>query len=114
MIENASLGQIQENIEFQRLRLETLFKTLNSADNILANRDHLWGKRTINLFLRMDEISINKIEELIPTIRQVLVEYNQLRKLENELTEAALITRRIQHDNLEGIMLKNQYPTKKF
>lgn len=103
-MDNITLGQIQEQIEFNRSRIELLFKTLNTSDNFLSHTDHMHGKRNISIFIRLDELSISKLDEVLPTIKQVFAEYQALRQKEKELMESAMIEHKVQQGLLDDII----------
>lgn len=102
-MDNVTLGQIQAQIEFTRNKLELLFQTIGTSDNFLAHTDHMHGKRNINIFIRLDELSIEKLEEALPTIKQTFAAYQDLRRQEKTLVEKSMIEQKIQRDILNDI-----------
>lgn len=103
-MENLTLVQIQEKIEFNRNKIELLFKTLNTSENFLGHTDHMHGKRSIHFSIRLDELSLDKMEEILPSIKQAFTEYKTLRQQEKEITEQTLIERKIQQGLLNNII----------
>ncbi len=102
-MDKLTLSQIQERIEFTRSKIEQFFKTMNTPDNVLISKDPAWGRRNITVFVRLDEFSLEKLEEQLPRLKSLFQEYQQLRSVEKERTEKALIERRIQQDALSDI-----------
>ncbi len=95
-----TLGQVSEKIDFLAVKIEQFFKTMNAPDNIMIKKDAHWGRRHVNLFLRLDEFSLNRLKEHLPQLESLFAEYTALREQEKSLNDAALIERTIQHQNL--------------
>lgn len=99
-MQNKTLEQVQERLEHVRARMELFFKSLNTPDNLFIKKDRFWGQRTINLYIRLDEFSIEEFEKLLPELRSMVEEFRQLRAIEKDKTDAALIERRILQDTM--------------
>lgn len=104
---NLTLEQIQEKLDFTRRKIEQFFKTLNTPENILIKKDAHWGKRSINIYIRLDEFSIDQLESHLPNLKSLFEEYKQLREIEKDKTDKALIERRVQDDVLSGLRGKD-------
>lgn len=100
---NETLGQITEQINFIKDKIEQHFKTITSSNNLFISKDKFWGKRHINLFIRLDELSVTNLEESIPALKNLFQEYENLRKIEKELSDKATIEQQIRKDILRDI-----------
>jgi len=94
-MDNITLPQIQERLDFIANKIEQYFNTVNTPDNIILKKDSAWGNRTINLFIRIDEFSIEKLKESIPKLQELFKKYKSLRAEESAFLDAALIERTI-------------------
>ena len=106
-MKNLTLEQIQEKINFIRDQIELFFKTVNTPENIIIKKDRYWGQRTLNIHLRLDEFSIDTLENYIPKLKTLYAEYQQLRNLEKEISDQISIDQRIQTETLNSILDSN-------
>lgn len=93
-----TLEQISEKIDLLTLEVEQYFKTLNTPSNIILAKDRKWGLRQIDLPIRLDEFTLEKFIEHVPTIQKLLDKFRILRQNERELIDKAEITKRIESD----------------
>jgi predicted component of type VI protein secretion system len=73
--------------------MEKFFKTMNTPDNIVIKKDRSWGQRSINIYLRLDEFSVEKLKEYLPKLEELFALYKEYRKLEKDLNDKADIER---------------------
>ncbi len=83
MEDNLSLAQISDRLDHVQDQIDTHFSTVNSSDTHILVRDKFFGKRNLNIFIRLDEFSLNKLKEAIPRMEALLREYRGLRKRES-------------------------------
>ena len=104
-----TLEQVQEKLDFNRQQIEQFFRTLNTPENILIKKDAFWGKRSVNIFIRLDEFSIEQLEKHLPELKALFNKYKQLREIEKEKSDKALIERRIQQDIMAGLSKETDF-----
>ena len=64
--------------------------------NVLITKDKNWGKRSITLDFRLDELDIHLLKRAVGDIEKHLLEYEQLRILERELIDRIEIEKVVQ------------------
>ncbi len=77
-----TLAQITTKLDHFQNQIEIYFKSINTSDAVKISRDAAFGKRSLSIFIRLDEFSITKLEETLPALKKLFEEYQQLRKLE--------------------------------
>jgi hypothetical protein len=91
MKDQLTLAQLSTKLDHYQNQIELFFKTVNTSDALKVSTDEYFGKRSINIFVRLDEFSITKLEEALPKLKNLFSEYLQLRKLEaTELNRVAV------------------------
>lgn len=92
------LDTIRAKMDFTAKAVENCFK--RAAEPNAMSSFQRYGDRSISLFLRLDDFSVERLESLLPEIRAHLATYRGLREDERKVLEAAEIERRIMSDNL--------------
>lgn len=82
-----NLEIIQTEITNTTQQIQTLFRSLNNPSNILLKKDRNWGKQTVQLFLRLDEISVTELEKFLPDLKRLLNKFHELRKKQSTITD---------------------------
>lgn len=100
------LEEIQENLERIRIDIDNTFKLLNTPDNIIIKKDPYYGKRSVTVTLRLDELSIIKLKEFVPKLESLMEQFKNLRQNETEIVDQMLIKKSIENSNLNNF----QYP----
>jgi len=97
MSEQLTLAQISNKLDHFQNQIEIFFKTVNTSDAVKISRDAHFGRRSINIFIRLDEFSITKLEEMLPALKEFFEEYQQLRKLEAAELDRVAVENAIQN-----------------
>lgn len=82
-----NLEIVQQDIIECSDRISILFKSLNNPSNILIKKDRNWGRHTVQLYLRLDEISTEELEKFVPRLNVELTKFRDLRKREGIITD---------------------------
>lgn len=93
-----TLAQISDRLNHLQEEIQKFFNTINSGDAINLRRDAYFGKRNINVFVRLDEFSLTKLKETLPKLEGLFKSYSDLRKLESEELDRVSIARQIRQD----------------
>ncbi len=90
-----SLAQLSDYLNHVQSKIQEHFETFNSEDAVTFHRDAYFGKRHINVTVRLDAFSITKLKETLPKLEILLQEYNKYRKKEAEELDRVSIERTI-------------------
>lgn len=83
-----NLEIVQQDIIDCNNQISMLFKSLNNPSNILLKKDRNWGKQNVQLYLRLDEVSVEALEKLLPSLKALLTQFHALRRNEADITDA--------------------------
>lgn len=98
-----ALDDIQEQLEIVRLNIEKFFKGICATSTNIVPRDKFWGKRVINLYIRLDEFSPAILEQHLDVLKKLMQQFQTLRQTEREIASEVEIANRLRRDILLGI-----------
>jgi hypothetical protein len=90
-----SLAQLSDYLDHLQSKMQKYFETFNSADAVSFKRDAYFGKRHINIPIRLDEFSLTKLENTLPKLKALFQEYKHYRTLEAKELDRVAIERQI-------------------